>query len=192
MAMFFLGMYLHKNETFFADIIRILLQDQSNTSQVVPQLEFFQKTTVLHVSAVFTAKDGQEMVILWKFCWRILNFKFKEVQHTLLIKPIKRQHGSACQCVLARCVVQSSEILVALWPTVSCCLATSVVWSRQGPRGLPSPKIFKVLGGMKVAFIPSPSLGPWGARHLDGANVDSRVWLASTRNYIAFVVLFMV
>jgi len=39
---------------------------------------------------------------------------------------------------------------------VSCCLATSVVRSRRGPRGLPSLRIFMVLGGMKAAFVPSP------------------------------------
>jgi len=41
-----------------------------------------------------------------------------------------------------------------------------------------------VLGGMKVAFVPSLSPGPWRARHLDSADVDSRVWLASTRTQI--------
>jgi len=45
---------------------------------------------------------------------------------------------------------------------VSCCLATSVVWLRNskqlvapprwGPRVLPLPRIFMVLGGMEVAF----------------------------------------
>jgi len=73
---------------------------------------------------------------------------------------------------------------------VSCCFATSVVrsrnfndwlplrvsmrasaWTRRGPRGLPSHKIFMVLGGMKTAFVPSPSPGPWRARRL-----DSMVW----------------
>jgi len=49
-----------------------------------------------------------------------------------------------------------------------------------------------VLGGMKVAFVPSPSPGPWRAWRLDSADVDSRVWLASTRTYIAFAVPFMV
>jgi len=34
--------------------------------------------------------------------------------------------------------------------------------------------------------------GPWRARRLDSADVDSRVWLTSTRTYIAFVILFMV
>jgi len=52
---------------------------------------------------------------------------------------------------------------------VSCCLATSVVRSRRGPRGLPSPRIFMFLGGMKAAFVPFPSPGPWRARRLDSA-----------------------
>jgi len=50
----------------------------------------------------------------------------------------------------------------------------------------------RVLGGMKAAFVPSPSLGPSRARRLDSADVDSRVWLASTWTYIAFTVPFMV
>jgi len=49
-----------------------------------------------------------------------------------------------------------------------------------------------VLGGMKAAFVPSPSPGTWRARRLDSADVESRGWLASTRTYIAFVVPFMV
>ena len=49
-----------------------------------------------------------------------------------------------------------------------------------------------VLGGMKAAFVPSPSLGPWHARRLDSADVDSRAWLASTRTCIAFAVPFIV
>jgi len=51
-----------------------------------------------------------------------------------------------------------------------------------------------VPGGMKVAFVPSPSSGPWRARRLDIADMDSdsRVWLASTRTYIDFAVPFMV
>jgi len=40
--------------------------------------------------------------------------------------------------------------------------------------------------------VASPSPGPWRARCLDSANVDSHVWLASTRTYIAFAVPFMV
>jgi len=82
-----------------------------------------------------------------------------------------------------------------LWPCglpVSCCLATSVVRSWRGPRGLPSPRIFMVLGCMRAAFIPSPSPGPWRTRRLDSADVDSRVCLASTRTYIARAVPFMV
>ena len=49
-----------------------------------------------------------------------------------------------------------------------------------------------VLGGMKVAFVPSPSPGPWRARSLDSVDVDSCVWFASTRTYIAYAVPFMV
>ena len=48
------------------------------------------------------------------------------------------------------------------------------------------------LGGMKAAFVPSPSPGLWRARRLDSAEVDSRVWLASNRTYIARAVPFMV
>ena len=48
------------------------------------------------------------------------------------------------------------------------------------------------MGGMKAAFVPSPSPGTWCARRLDIADVDSRIWLSSTRAYIAFVVPFMV
>jgi len=48
------------------------------------------------------------------------------------------------------------------------------------------------LGGMKAAFVPSPSLGPWRARRLDSADVDSRVWFASIRTFVAFAVPFMV
>jgi len=83
----------------------------------------------------------------------------------------KRQHSSAC--VLARCGVQPSKILVDLWPT--CVVFSRYVSSpvafdwlppvRRGPRGLPSPRIFMFLGGMKAAFVPSPSrdLGVRGA-----------------------------
>jgi len=39
---------------------------------------------------------------------------------------------------------------------------------------------------------PSPSPGPWRARRLDSVDVDSCVWLATTRTYIAFAVPFMV
>jgi len=66
------------------------------------------------------------------------------------------------------------------------------VTPRRGPRGLPSPRIFMVLGGMKAAFEPSPFPGLWRARRLDSADVDFRVWLASTRTFIAFAVPFMV
>jgi len=74
------------------------------------------------------------------------------------------------------------EFLSSYGLPVSCCLAASVVRSRliapprsrlvappwRGPHGLPSPWIFMVLGDMKVkvAFVPSPSLGPWCARDL--------------------------
>ena len=40
--------------------------------------------------------------------------------------------------------------------------------------------------------VPSSSPGPWRARRLVGADVDSRVWLASTRTYIASAGPFMV
>ena len=49
-----------------------------------------------------------------------------------------------------------------------------------------------VLGGMKSAFVPSPSLEPWRAKRLDSVDVDSRVWFASTRTSVAFAVPFMV
>jgi len=62
----------------------------------------------------------------------------------------------------------------------------------RGPRGLPPPRIFMFLEGMKTAIVLSHSPGPWRARRLDRADVDSRVWLASARTYIAFAVPFMV
>jgi len=49
-------------------------------------------------------------------------------------------------------------------------------------RGLPSPRIFMFLGGMKAAFVPSPSPGTWRARRLDSANMDSRVWLVGVNS----------
>jgi len=49
-----------------------------------------------------------------------------------------------------------------------------------------------VLGGMKATFVPSHSPGPWRARRLDSADVNFRVWLASTWTYIAFAVPFVV
>jgi len=63
---------------------------------------------------------------------------------------------------------------------------------RRGPRGLPLPRIFLVLGGMKVAFVLSSSPGPWCAWCVYSADVDSRVWLASTWTYIACTAPFMV
>ena len=75
----------------------------------------------------------------------------------------KRQHGSAC--VLARCGVQSSGILVALWPTcvvLSRHASSPVAATQWGPHGLLSPRIFLFLGGMK-------------SQYLDSAHVDSRV-----------------
>ena len=48
------------------------------------------------------------------------------------------------------------------------------VTPRRGPRGLPSYRIFMVLGGRKAALVPSPSPGSWRAWRLDGADVDSR------------------
>jgi len=63
---------------------------------------------------------------------------------------------------------------------------------RWHTRGLTSPRIFMVLGGMKAAFLPSSSPGIWRVWRLDSADVDSRVWLASTRTYIAFAVPFLV
>jgi len=53
-----------------------------------------------------------------------------------------------------------------------------------GPRGHPSPRIFMFLGRMKTAFVPSPSPGPWRARRLNSADVDSRVWLALTQTHL--------
>jgi len=47
------------------------------------------------------------------------------------------------------------------------------------------------LGGMKAAFVPPPSSGPWRARRLDSADMDSRVWLASTRTYNDFAAPFL-
>jgi len=72
--------------------------------------------------------------------------------------------------VLARCGVQPSGILVALWPT--CVVLSRYVRSPvagRGPHGLPSPRIFMFLKGMKAAFEASHSPGPWRARRLDSA-----------------------
>jgi len=105
-------------------------------------------------------------------------------QETARLSVCARQvRGSILQKILSLCGLP-----------VSCCLATSVVWSRSAgpPRGLPSPRIFMVLGGMKAAFVPFPPPGSWRARRLDSADLDSRVWLASTRTYIACAVPFMV
>ena len=85
----------------------------------------------------------------------------------------KRQHGSAC--VSPGAGFNPPEFLLPCGLPVSCCLATSVVRSlstgcplraRRGPRGLPSPRTFMFLGGMKAAFVPSPSPGPWRAWRL--------------------------
>ena len=93
-----------------------------------------------------------------------------------------RHHGSAC--VLARCGVPSSRILVTFWPTcvVLSCYVSSPV--SAGPCGLSSPRISMALGGMKTAFLPSPSPENWRVRRLDSTDVDSLVWLASTLTYI--------
>ena len=97
--------------------------------------------------------------------------------------------------------LNSSEVVSPCVLPLLYCLATSVVRSlstgcplraRRGPRGLPPPRIFMFLGGMKAAFVLSPSPGPWRAPRLDSADVDSRVWLISTWTYIAFAVPFMV
>jgi hypothetical protein len=115
----------------------------------------------------------------------------------------KRQHGPAC--VLARCGVQSCGILVALWPT---CVVLSRYVSSPAATGLltwrPAPPLepYTVEGpsagpawsslaqdlygsgrhesGIRTVLSP----GPWRAQHLYNADVDSRVWLASTRTYI--------
>jgi len=93
------------------------------------------------------------------------------------------------------------EFLLPCGLPVACYLATSVVRSRRpvalprrGTRALPSPRTFMFLGGMQAAFVPFHSLGPWRARRLDshGVDGDSRVWLASTRTYIAMAVPFIV
>jgi len=49
-----------------------------------------------------------------------------------------------------------------------------------------------VLGGMKAAFVLFPARDLGRARRLDSADVDSCVWLASTRTYIACAVPFIV
>ena len=79
------------------------------------------------------------------------------------------------------------EILSLRGLPVLCGPAKSVI-VRWGPRGLPSPRIFMFLGGMNAVFVPSHSPGPWRARYLDSADVDSRVWLASNWTFIAFAV----
>ena len=71
-------------------------------------------------------------------------------------------------------------------------LRSPITVTRWGLRGLLSPRIFMVLGGMKTAFVPSPSPGPWRAWRLDIANMDSGVLLTLTRTYIVFAVFFTV
>jgi len=46
------GIFQKKFETFSVDVFKILLQDQSDTSHAVSQLEFFSKYTGRHVVAV--------------------------------------------------------------------------------------------------------------------------------------------
>jgi len=46
------GIFHKKFETFSVDVFKILLQDQSDTSHAVSQLEFFSKYTGRHVVAV--------------------------------------------------------------------------------------------------------------------------------------------
>ena len=96
---------------------------------------------------------------------------FSPIPGSMLLYYIsyKRQHGSAC--VITRCGVQSSGNFASFQPTcvVLSRYVSSLVTAWQGPRGLPSPRIFMVLGGMKAAFVPSPSPGPWRARLLDSA-----------------------
>jgi len=71
---------------------------------------------------------------------------------------------------------------------------TLIVFKVIGPRSYTESrkKNSMVLGDMKAAFLPSPSPGLWHARRLNSADVDSRVWLPSTRTYIAFAVPLMV
>jgi len=73
----------------------------------------------------------------------------------------KRQHGSACVLARPSAGFNPPEFWSSCGLAVSCCLATSSVRSR----GLLSPRIFMVLGGMKAAFVPftSRDLGVRGA-----------------------------
>jgi len=110
--------------------------------------------------------------------------------YVFILYTLQETHGSAC--VLARCGVQSSGILVALWPT---CVVLFRYFGSPISAGVAwyfSPRIFMFPGCMKAAFAPSHPPGPWCARRLDSADVDSRAWLVSTRTYIAFAVPFMV
>ena len=94
---------------------------------------------------------------------------------------------------------------------VSCCLATSVVRSRNSKRLVAPPRVYVCIcmdsagpawsslaqdlygsGRHESGICTSPSPGPWRARRLDSTDVDSRVWLASARTFIACAVPFMV
>ena len=81
----------------------------------------------------------------------------------------------------------------SVWPT--CVVLSRKISSpvaRQGPRGLPSPRICMVLRSMKEAFLLSPSPGHWRAQRLNSSDVDPRVWLASNWTYVVFAVPCMV
>jgi len=84
---------------------------------------------------------------------------------------------------------------------VSCCLTTSVVRSRlddcstgcpcsAGPAWSSLVQDLHVSGRNESGICTVHSPGPWRARHLDSADVDFRVWSATTRTYIASAVPF--
>ena len=65
-----------------------------------------------------------------------------------------------CRLVAYLCCVVSlrqwsGRVILNDWLPLRVSTCASV-WNRQGPRGLPSPKIFMVLGDMKTAFVRPP------------------------------------
>jgi len=79
--------------------------------------------------------------ILWNFC---------------------RLVGYLCRVVSLR--QESGRVILNDWSPLRVSMCASA-WTRQGPRGLPLPRIFMVLGGMKAALVRPPprDLGVRGA-----------------------------
>jgi len=52
---------------------------------------------------------------------------------------------------LSVCGQYSGRVILNNWLPLRVSMCASA-WTRQGPRGLPSPRIFMFLGGMKASF----------------------------------------